>query len=236
MDMFNLPTEKELLGEVKAHLESKKPVKTLDANDVFPFWDASSVTNSVDEMRKPGKMTVMKNDKVGSIGPVKQSSLERIKGHKTTVSEAKKEPEVKMEGTSGTPKFKPVVVNTDTIYTIKGSPVGSIKPIKAGESISANEMKSIIRSIKENRMPDRVGIVKPQKSPTLKIGGKNDFGVVTSSKPLKNPDPKAYAKYVTKDLKNKTDEKLVELGKPEYLKAPSKASADSLVGSIKTKK
>ena len=85
-------------------------------------------------------------------------------------------------------------------------------------------------------MPDRVGIVKPQKSPTLKIGGKNDFGVVTSSKPLKNPDPKAYAKYVTKDLKNKTDEKLVELGKPEYLKAPSKASADSLVGSIKTKK
>lgn len=236
MDMFNLPTEKELLGQVKAHLESKKPVKTLDANEVFPFWNATSVTNSDEEMHKPGKTTVMKNGKVGSIGPVKQSSLERLKGRKTTVSEAKKEPEVKMESASGTPKFKPVVVNTDTTYTIKGSPVGSIKPIKAGESISVNDMKSLIRSIKENRMPNKVGIVKPQKSPSVKVDGKNDFGVVTSSKPMKNPDPKAYAKYVSKDMKNKKTEKLVELGKPEYLKAPHKASADSLVGSVKVKK
>ena len=100
MDMFDIPTEKELLGQVKAHLETKRPVKTLDVNEVFPFWNAASVSAAdTDSMRKPSKKgLVMPNDKVGSIQPIKtikEWKAERVKGHKETTSEAQKEPEVK---------------------------------------------------------------------------------------------------------------------------------------------
>lgn len=253
MDMFDIPTEKELLGQVKAHLETKRPVKTLDVNEVFPFWNAASVSAAdTDSMRKPSKKgLVMPNDKVGSIQPIKtikEWKAERVKGHKETTSEAQKEPEVKkpakMEAASGTPKFKPVDATIDTTYTVKGAPVvkgkslvGSIKPIKAGEAISISDMKTLIADIrKNNRLPNNVGIVKPQTKPTLKVGGRDDFGVVTSDKPMKNPDPKAYAKYTEKDMDGKKTEKLVELGKPEYKKEPPKTSKTNLVGSVQVKK
>ena len=209
MDMFDLPTEKQLLGQVKAHLETKKPVKTLDANEVFPFWNAASVsTADTDSMRKPSKKgLVMQNDKVGCVKPlktIKEWKAERIKGHKETTSEAQKEPEVKktaqLEASSGTPKFKPVNATVDTTYTVKGGPtvkgkslIGSIKPIKAGEAISISDMKTLISAIRSHNLPNNVGIVKPQKNPTLKVGGRDDFGVVTSDKPMKNPNPKAFA-------------------------------------------
>lgn len=252
MDMFDLPTEKELLGQVKAHLETKKPVKTLDVNEVFPFWNAASVSNAdTNSMRKPSKKgLVMPNDKVGCVKPlktIKEWKAERIKGHKETTSEAQKEPEVKktaqLEASSGTPKFKPVDATVDTTYKVKGAPtvggkslVGSIKPIKAGEAISINDMKTILADIKEHRFPNKVGVVTPQKKPTLKVGGRDDFGVVTSDHPLKNPDPKAYAKYAQKDMNGKKTEKLVELGKPEYKKEPPKTSKTNLVGSVQVKK
>lgn len=252
MYMFDIPTEKELLGQVKAHLETKKPVKTLDVNEVFPFWNAASVsTADTDSIRKPSKKgLVMPNDKVGSIQPIKtikEWKAERIKGRKETTSEAQKEPEVnkapKMEASVGTPKFKPVNATIDTTYTVKGGPsvkgkslVGTIKPIKAGEAISISDMKTLISAIRTNRIPNNVGIVKPQKNPTLKVGGRDDFGVVTSDKPMKNPEPKAYAKYAQKDMEGKKTETLVELGKPEYKKEPPKTSKANLVGSIQVKK
>lgn len=252
MDMFDIPTEKELLGQVKAHLETKKPVKTLDVDDVFPFWNAASVsTADTDSMRKPNKKgLVMPNDKVGCVKPlktIKEWKAERIKGHKETTSEAQKEPEVKktaqMEAAGGTPKFKPVDATIDTTYSVKGAPkvngkslVGSIKPIKAGETVSIEDMKKLIAAIRTNNLPNNVGIVKPQKKPTLNVGGRDDFGVVTSDKPMKNPNPKAYAKYVEKDMDGKKTEKLVELGKPEYKKEPPKTSKTDLVGVVKVKK
>lgn len=252
MDMFDLPTEKELLGQVKAHLETKKPVKTLDTNEVFPFWNAASVSAAdTDSMRKPSKKgLVMPNDKVGCVKPlktIKEWKAERIKGHKETTSEAQKEPEVKktakLEASSGTPKFKPVDATVDTTYTVKGGPtvkgkslVGTIKPIKAGEAISISDMKTLISAIRSKNLPNNVGIVKPQKNPTLKVGGRDDFGVVTSDKPMKNPEPKAYAKYAQKDMDGKKTEKLVELGKPEYKKEPPKTSKTNLVGSVQVKK
>ena len=252
MDMFDLPTEKQLLGQVKAHLETKKPVKTLDTNEVFPFWNAASVsTADTDSMRKPNKKgLVMPNDKVGCVKPlktIKEWKAERIKGHKETTSEAQKEPEVKktaqMEAAGGTPKSKPVDATIDTTYSVKGAPkangkslVGSIKPIKAGETVSIEDMKKFIAAIRTNSLPNNVGIVKPQKKPTLNVGGRDDFGVVTSEKPMKNPNPKAYAKYVEKDMDGKKTEKLVELGKPEYKKEPPKTSKTDLVGVVKVKK
>lgn len=252
MDMFDIPTEKELLGQVKAHLETKKPVKTLDVDDVFPFWNAASVsTADTDSMRKPNKKgLVMPNDKVGCVKPlktIKEWKAERIKGHKETTSEAQKEPEVKktaqMEAAGGTPKFKPVDATVDTTYSVKGAPkvngkslVGTIKPIKAGETVSIEDMKTLIAAIRTNKLPNNVGIVKPQKKPTLNVGGRDDFGVVTSDKPMKNPNPKAYAKYVEKDMDGKKTEKLVELGKPEYKKEPPKTSKTNLVGSVQVKK
>jgi len=252
MDMFDIPTEKELLGQVKAHLETKKPVKTLDVDDVFPFWNAASVsTADTDSMRKPNrKGLVMPNDKVGCVKPlktIKEWKAERIKGHKETTSEAQKEPEVKktaqMEAAGGTPKFKPVDATIDTTYSVKGAPkvngkslVGSIKPIKAGETVSIEDMKKLIAAIRTNNLPNNVGIVKPQKKPTLNVGGRDDFGVVTSDKPMKDPNPKAYAKYVEKDMDGKKTEKLVELGKPEYKKEPPKVSKTNLVGSVQVKK
>lgn len=252
MDMFDLPTEKQLLGQVKAHLETKKPVKTLDANEVFPFWNAASVSAAdTNSMRKPPKKgLVMPNDKVGCIKPlktIKEWKAERIKGHKETTSEAQKEPEVKktaqLEASSGTPKFKPVNATVDTTYTVKGGPtvkgkslIGSIKPIKAGEAISISDMKTLISAIRSHNLPNNVGIVKPQKNPTLKVGGRDDFGVVTSDKPMKNPNPKAFAKYAQKDMDGKKTEKLVELGKPEYKKEPPKTSKANLVGSVQVKK
>lgn len=252
MDMFDIPTEKELLGQVKAHLETKKPVKTLDVDDVFPFWNAASVsTADTDSMRKPNKKgLVMPNDKVGCVKPlktIKEWKAERIKGHKETTSEAQKEPEVKktaqMEAAGGTPKFKPVDATVDTTYSVKGAPkvngkslVGTIKPIKAGETVSIEDMKKLIAAIRTNNLPNNVGIVKPQKKPTLNVGGRDDFGVVTSDKPMKNPNPKAYAKYVEKDMDGKKTEKLVELGKPEYKKEPPKTSKTDLVGVVKVKK
>ena len=252
MDMFDIPTEKELLGQVKAHLETKKPVKTLDVDDVFPFWNAASVsTADTDSMRKPNKKgLVMPNDKVGCVKPlktIKEWKAERIKGHKETTSEAQKEPEVKktaqMEAAGGTPKFKPVDATVDTTYKVKGAPtvggkslVGTIKPIKAGETISIEDMKTLIAAIRTNKLPNNVGIVKPQKKPTLNVGGRDDFGVVTSDKPMKNPNPKAYAKYVEKDMDGKKTEQLVELGKPEYKKEPPKTSKTDLVGVVKVKK
>jgi len=252
MDMYDIPTEKELLGQVKAHLETKKPVKTLDANEVFPFWNAASVsTADTNSMRKPPKKgLVMPNDKVGCVKPlktIKEWKAERIKGHKETTSEAQKEPEVKktaqLEATSGTPKFKPVNATVDTTYTVKGGPtvkgkslIGTIKPIKAGEAISISDMKTLISAIRSKNLPNNVGIVKPQKNPTLKVGGRDDFGVVTSDKPMKNPNPKAFAKYAQKDMDGKNTEKLVELGKPEYKKEPPKTSNANLVGSVKVKK
>jgi hypothetical protein len=252
MDMYDIPTEKELLGQVKAHLETKKPVKTLDANEVFPFWNAASVsTADTNSMRKPPKKgLVMPNDKVGCVKPlktIKEWKAERIKGHKETTSEAQKEPEVKktaqLEATSGTPKFKPVNATVDTTYTVKGGPtvkgkslIGTIKPIKAGEAISISDMKTLISAIRSKNLPNNVGIVKPQKNPTLKVGGRDDFGVVTSDKPMKNPNPKAFAKYAQKDMDGKKTEKLVELGKPEYKKEPPKTSNANLVGSVKVKK
>ena len=252
MDMFDIPTEKELLGQVKAHLESKKPVKSLDVNEVFPFWNAASVsTAETNSMRKPSKKgLVMQNDKVGCVQPlktIKEWKAERIKGHKETTSEAQKEPEVKktakMEAAGGTPKFKPVDATVDTTYTVKGAPkvngkslVGTIKPIKAGEAISISDMKKLIAAIRTNNLPNKVGVVQPQKKPTLKVGGRDDFGVVTSDKPMKNPNPKAYAKYVEKDMDGKKTEQLVELGKPEYKKEPPKTSKSDLVGVVKVKK
>ncbi len=252
MYMFDIPTEKELLGQVKAHLESKKPVKSLDVNEVFPFWNAASVSAAeTNSMRKPQKKGfVMPNDKVGCVQPlktIKEWKAERIKGHKETTSEAQKEPEVKktakMESAGGTPKFKPVDATIDTTYTVKGAPVvkgkslvGSIKPIKAGEAIAVSDMKKLIAAIRTNSLPNKVGVVQPQKKPTLKVGGRDDFGVVTSDKPMKNPNPKAYAKYVEKDMDGKKTEKLVELGKPEYKKEPPKTSKANLVGVVKVKK
>ena len=252
MDMFDIPTEKELLGQVKAHLETKKPVKSLDVDDVFPFWNAASVsTADTDSMRKPNKKgLVMPNDKVGCVKPlktIKEWKAERIKGHNETTSEAQKEPEVKktaqMEAAGGTPKFKPVDATIDTTYSVKGSPkvngkslVGIIKPIKAGETVSIEDMKTLIAAIRTNKLPNNVGIVKPQKKPTLNVGGRDDFGVVTSDKPMKNPNPKAYAKYVEKDMDGKKTENLVELGKPEYKKEPPKTSKTDLVGVVKVKK
>lgn len=252
MDMFDIPTEKELLGKVKAHLESKKPVKSLDVNEVFPFWDAASVsTADTTSMRKPQKKGfVMPNDKVGCVQPlktIKEWKAERIKGHKETTSEAQKEPEVKktptMEAAGGTPKFKPVDATVDTTYTVKGAPtvkgkslVGTIKPIKAGEAISISDMKKLISAIRTQNLKNNVGIVKPQKAPTLKVGGRDDFGVVTSNKPMKNPEPKAYAKYAQKDMDGKKTEKLVELGKPEYKTEPPKTSKANLVGVVTVKK
>ena len=249
MDMFDIPTEKELLVQVKAHLETKKPVKSLDVNEVFPFWNAASVSAAeTAAMRKPSKKgLVMPNDKVGCVQPlktIKEWKAERIKGRKETTSEAQKEPEVqkpaKMEASSGTPKFKPVDATIDTTYTVKGGPVvkgkslvGTIKPIKAGEAISISDMKKLISAIRTQNLKNNVGIVKPQKAPTLKVGGRDDFGVVTSDKPMKNPEPKAYAKYGQKDMDGKKTEKLVELGKPEYKKEPPKAN---LVGVVKVKK
>lgn len=252
MDMFDIPTEKELLGQVKAHLETKKPVKSLDVNEVFPFWNAASVSAAeTAAMRKPSKKgLVMPNDKVGCVQPlktIKEWKAERIKGRKETTSEAQKEPEVtkpaKMEASSGTPKFKPVDATIDTTYTVKGGPVvkgkslvGTIKPIKAGEAISISDMKKLISAIRTQNLKNNVGIVKPQKAPTLKVGGRDDFGVVTSDKPMKNPEPKAYAKYGQKDMDGKKTEKLVELGKPEYKKEPPKTSKANLVGVVKVKK
>ena len=252
MDMFDIPTEKELLGKVKAHLESKKPVKSLDVNEVFPFWDAASVsTADTKSMRKPQKKgLVMPNDKVGCVQPlktIKEWKAERIKGHKETTSEAQKEPEVKktakMEAAGGTPKFKPVDATVDTTYTVKGAPtvkgkslVGTIKPIKAGEAISISDMKKLISAIRTQNLKNNVGIVKPQKAPTLKVGGRDDFGVVTSNKPMKNPEPKAYAKYAQKDMDGTKTEKLVELGKPEYKTEPPKTSKANLVGVVTVKK
>ena len=106
MYMFDIPTEKELLGQVKAHLESKKPVKSLDVNEVFPFWNAASVSAAeTNSMRKPQKKGfVMPNDKVGCVQPlktIKEWKAERIKGHKETTSEAQKEPEVKKTAKMG---------------------------------------------------------------------------------------------------------------------------------------
>lgn len=252
MDMFDIPTEKELLKQVKSHLETKKPVKTLDPNEVFPFWNAVSVSaEEMDAMRKPPrKGVVLPNDKSGCVKPIKtikEWKAERIKCHAGTTSEAQKEPVVckaaaKLESTSHV-KTKTLDATVDTTYTVKGGPtvkgkslVGSIKPIKAGEAISVGDMKAIISAIRSNRLPNNVGIVKPQKVPTFKVGGRDDFGVVTSNKPMKNPNPKAYAKYAQQDMAGKKTEKIVELGKAEYRKEPPKATKGNLVGSIQPKK
>lgn len=237
MDMFDLPTEKELLGKVKAHLETDKPLKagkTLDVNEVFPFWNSTACAEGDINTFKPSKGIEVRTGKVGCIKPIKSSNISRLKGHSNLSNTAQKEPEVKMESVSY-PKFKKITVNTDTTYTVKNSPVGSIKPIKAGENVSIISFDKILKQMKANQMPNKVGCVKPVKAPKLNVGA-SDFGVVTSEKPMKNPNPKAYAKYVTKDMDNKKTEKLVELGVPEYKEAPKKASKDNLVGIVKVKK
>lgn len=235
MDMFDLPTEKELLGKVKAHLETQKPIKSLDVNDVFPFWNSTACSEVTMKTFKPGKDIVMKNDKVGGVKPIKSSPLTRLRGQSSLTSTAQKKPEVKCEATSKTtPKFKPLNIDTTTVYKVKSAPnkVGSINPINPGEHVELTDFQKILKQMKANNMPNMVGCVKPVKAPSLKHSV-SEFGVVTSEKPMKNPNPKAYAQYVTRDNNNKKTEKMVELGKPEYKKTAPKASKTDLVGCVK---
>lgn len=241
MDMFDLPTEGKLLEKIKAHKESTKAMKkgnVIDSDEIFPFWSSVACAETDMKTFKPTKTIEMKNDKVGSVKPIKTAPAVRTKLTQTLVNKAQAKPEIKatLEAANGM-KFKPLTVNTDTTYTVKGASakIGSIKPIKPGETRSITDYAKIIASMQSVRMPNKVGCIKPSKTPTLKTG-KNDFGVVTSDKPMKNPDPKAYAKYVTKDMDNKKKEKLVELGKPEYKMAPPKSSKSDLVGVVKVKK